>query len=146
LHVQEPHFEVLQPSITSLQATVGALDAQQEHLFNSVYNESIAIATRKGAPVTSYSIDRRCMTNYTEDLIREDTCALICFVCARRFPHVSQKQNMTTKRIQLLSRVDQSESEAVRFCGLTRKQIEHIFGLSTYVQKYCKHNDEVHLN
>ena len=100
-----------------------------------MYNESIAIATLKGAPVASYSIDRRCMTNYTEHLIREDTCAFICFVCATRFPHVSQKQNMTIKRIQLLSRVDQCESEAVCFCGLTRKQTEHIFGLFTYVQK-----------
>jgi hypothetical protein len=53
---------------------------------------------------------------------------------------------MTIQRIQLLSRVDQSESEAVRFCGLTRKQTEHIFGLSTYVQKYGEMNDEVHLN
>ena len=91
-----------------------------------MYNESIAIATRKGAPVASHSIDRRCMTNYTEDLICEDTCALICFVCARRFPHVLQKQHMTIKRIQLLSRIDQREGEVVRFCGLTRKHTEHI--------------------
>lgn len=135
MHLQEQHVEALQPSITTLQAKVSAVDAQQENLLNSVYRESIAFAARNGAPVASYSIDRRCMTNYAEDIIREDTCALICFVCARRFPHVSQKQNMTMKRIQLLSRVDQSESEAVRFCGLTRKQTEHICGLSTYVQK-----------
>ena len=53
---------------------------------------------------------------------------------------------MTIKRFQLLSRVDQREGEAVRCCGLTRKQTEHIFGLSTYVQKYGEMNDEVHLN
>ena len=91
-----------------MQAKVGAVDEQQSMLLNSVYNASIAIAPRKGAPVASYSIDRRCMTNYTEDVICEDTCALICFVCARRVPHVPQKQHMSIKRIQLLSKVDES--------------------------------------
>ena len=85
------------------------------------------------------------MTNDTEDLSREDTCALICFVCARRFPHVSQQHNMIITRIQLLSNVDQRKLEHVRFCWLRRKQTEHIFGLSTYVQKYGEMNDEVHL-
>ena len=86
------------------------------------------------------------MTNYTEYSIREDTRALICLVCARRVPHVPQKQNMSIKRIQLLSRVDQSESETVGCCGLTRKQTEHIFGLSTYVQKYGEMSDEIYLD
>ena len=36
--------------------------------------------------------------------------------------------------------------QAVRFCGLTRKQTEHMVGLSTYVQKFGEMNDEVHLN
>ena len=111
-----------------------------------MYNERIAIATRKGAPVASYSIDRRCMTNYTEDLIREDTCALICFHCARRFPQVPQKQNMIRKRIQLLSRVDQSEGEAVRFCGSVRKQASNRCGLSTYVQTYGQMSNEIHVD
>ena len=86
-HLEDQHTEALQPSMEALQKKVGGRKSQ-DILLMSVYSESIAIATRKGAPVASYSIDRRCMMNYVRDLVCEDTCALICFSCARRFPYV----------------------------------------------------------
>ena len=99
LHFKDKHLNALQPSMEALQAKVGGLDKSEESLLSSVYNESIAIATRKGAPVASYSIDRRCMTNYVRDLVSDDTCGLICFACARRFPHVPQKRHMNIKEL-----------------------------------------------
>ena len=70
---------------------VGKAFKNYETLIASVYNESIAMAIRKGALLAGYSIDRRCMQNYVRDLVKDDTCALICIVCARRFPYVSHK-------------------------------------------------------
>ena len=96
-HLEDQHTEALQPSMKALQAKVGGRKSL-DFLLMSVYNESIAIATRKGAPVASYSIDRRCMTNYVRDLVCEDTCALICFSCARRFPYVPHTRNMKIEK------------------------------------------------
>ena len=87
LHLEDQHTDALQPRMEALQNKVGGR-ISQEIILMSVYSESIAIATRKDAPVASYSIDRRCMMNYVRDLVCEDTCALICFSCARRFPYV----------------------------------------------------------
>ena len=69
----------------------GKAIGEDEALLASVYNESIATAIRKGAPLASYSIDRRCMQNYVPDLVKDDTCALVCIVCARRFSLVSHQ-------------------------------------------------------
>ena len=92
-HLEDQHTEALQPSMEALQKKVGGRKSQ-DILLLSVYSESIAIATHKGAPVASYSIDRRCMMNYVRDLVCEDTCALICVSCARPSPYVPQtKQN-----------------------------------------------------
>ena len=89
-----------------------------------MYNESIAMAIRKGAPLASYSIDRRCMQNYVRNLVKDDTCALICIVCARRFPYVSPQQHMNINKIRLLERVDQGGAESTKLCGLSPLQTE----------------------
>ena len=81
----------------ALRETNGTQAAEEETLTASAYNESIAIAIRKGAPLASYSIDRRCVTNYVRDLVKYDTCALICLVCARRFSYVSQKEILKSR-------------------------------------------------
>ena len=61
----------------ALRQTVGTQAAEEETSIASAYNESIAVAIRKGAPLASYSINRRCMTNYVRDLVKDNTCALI---------------------------------------------------------------------
>ena len=54
----------------------------------SVYCEAIAVKMRKGAPLDTYSIDRRSLFNYVENLNNDQICSLVCFCCARRFPYV----------------------------------------------------------
>ena len=93
LHLKDQHTEALQTRMVAFQQKVGGVKSA-DILLMSVYSESIAIATRKDAPVASYSIDRRCMMNYVRDLVSEDTCALICFSCARRFPYVPHTKNI----------------------------------------------------
>ena len=60
----------------------------------NVYNEAIAIATRKGAPVASYAIDRRCIRNYTVSLTEQSVATLVCWCCARRYPYVASRRNI----------------------------------------------------
>ena len=145
LHFENQHIQALQPSMEALQQKVGGLKSQ-DILLMSVYNESIAIATRKDAPVASYSIDRRCMMNYVRALVSEDTCALICFSCARRFPYVPHTKHIKIKNVKLLEKLAQDEVENSTFCGLSWKQTEQIFVLSTYVEKYGQMSEDVRLD
>ena len=55
-HLENHHLEEMNDSIEALQEKVGVAGHSQEVLLSSVYNEAIAISTRKGAPVASYSI------------------------------------------------------------------------------------------
>ena len=113
--LRKQHKLALQQRMDALRHKVGTKAAEEETLIASAYNESIAIAIRKGAPLASYSIDRRCMTDYVRDIAKDDTCALICLVCARRFPYVSQRRNMKIKKMRLLERVDQCGAESALF-------------------------------
>ena len=61
--------------MSALQEKLGKAAADDKSLLESVYQESIAIATRKGAPLASDSIDRRCVTNYVRDLVEDNTCS-----------------------------------------------------------------------
>ena len=117
-HSRKQHKLAFQPSMDVLRPNVGTPATEEETLIASACNESIAIAIRKGAPLARYSIDRRCMTNYVRDLVGDDTCALICLACARRFPYVSQRRNMKIENMRLLERVDQGGAESTHLFGL----------------------------
>ena len=54
----------------------------------------LAIAIRRGTPLASYSIDRKCVQQYIAHLTHADSSSLVCFRCARAFPGVhGTKQN-----------------------------------------------------
>ena len=69
----------------------------------SIYNEGIAIAIRRGAPLASYSIDRKCLLEYNKHLTHENTGASVCFTCARKFPRVHGTKNNPIKFYPLLT-------------------------------------------
>ena len=50
----------------------------------SAYNEGIAVAVRRGAPLASYSIHRRCIDNYMKNVIGDSIQSLICSLCSVR--------------------------------------------------------------
>ena len=144
-HLQEQHILYLQDSMSALQETLGKAAADDRSLLESMYQESIAIATRKGAPLASYSIYRRCMINYVRDLVEDNTCSLRCLLCARRFPHVARKKHTSIERVRLLERVGEGEQSCAQFCGLTFVQTQTTLGLKAYVQKYGQMSDDVAL-
>ena len=114
-HVVEIHMEDLQKSMSCFEAVRPCVIENQEVLALSVYNEGIAMAVRRGAPLASFSIDRKCLQQYTYHLTNSETKSLVCFVCARRFLHVSGDKTMT------LTYVLRSRSR------VTRRATEHLF-------------------
>ena len=88
-HLLSDHIDKLRPSMDAFQhlRPVGEID--QDELVISVYNEALAIAIRRGAPLASFSIDRRCLRQYVQHSTDASTHATVCFVCAQRFVHVS---------------------------------------------------------
>lgn len=114
----------------------------------SVYNEAIAIAIRKGAPLASYSIDRRCLKAYMLSLTHPDTNALICILCARRFSHVhGAKNNKIGLRPLLTKRSDIDTQEvSTRFLNLEKSSASSLFGLRRYCNTYGTMSESVALH
>lgn len=83
----------------------------------SVCNEGIGIAIRCGAPLSNYSIDRRCLQQYTQYLTSEATCSLMCLVCARTFPHVAEKKLSEANWHNLCDEGNVSSAEEELFKG-----------------------------
>ena len=81
-------FEAIRPCVIE----------NQEVLALSVYNEGIAMAVRRGAPLAPFSMDRKCLQQYTYHLTNSDTKSLVCFVCVRRV-HVSGDKTITLKYV-----------------------------------------------
>ena len=119
----------------------------------SVYNEGIAIAIRKGAPLASYSIDRRCLQQYMQNLVSKGTGTSVCFTCARKFPHIEGTQRNPIRMYPLLTRVEKQRknsqlivnesADALGFLGLCQKDAEDNFGLRQYSQTYGTMNNDV---
>ena len=112
-------------------------DNEEDMLALSIYNESIAIAIRRGAPLASYSIDRKCLNEYMKHLIRADTAALICFSCARKYPCLfgSKQDPIRRYRVQT-DRTKGSLTSSSRFFGMSTESATDIFGLARYCARY----------
>ena len=90
-----------------------------------IYNESLAVAIRRGAPVASYSIDRKCLQQYLTRLTHPDTATLFCFSCARTFPclHGSKENPIRRYRIQKIQKDMEMSTSATFF--LEWQKIRH---------------------
>ena len=83
-HLVEQHSAALD-GVASLLSAAFDLDERRY----SSYNEAIAAIVRRGAPLATYSIDRRSLRSYAECLSDDGVESLICFSCARRFPFLA---------------------------------------------------------
>ena len=130
-------FEALRPCVFE----------DQNKLALSVCNEGIAIAVRRGAPLASYSIDRKCLHAYMQHLTNVDAKTLVCCVCARRFLHVSGgKNNAIALRSLLTCEVDAITVEtSVCFLGMKQENATKLFGLKKYCDTYGRMSEGVHL-
>ena len=83
-----------------------------------MYNEAIAIAVRRGAPLASYSIDRQCLRYYMTSSTHPGTHALVCLHSARRFAHIHGAKDYTIALRPLLSKVRDGTSNELSTCFL----------------------------
>ena len=103
-HLMERHEEeYLRPAMTCFQALRPHVRSDARVLALSVYSEGIAIAVRRGAPLASYSIDRRCLKEYMTSLTHPGTNAVVCLLCARRFPQVHNGKDKKIAMRKLLT-------------------------------------------
>ena len=147
-HVVEDHMEDLQESMSCFEAVRPCVIENQQVLALSVYNEGIAMAVRRGAPLASFSIDRKCLQQYTYHLANSETKPLVCFVCARRFLHVSGAKNNDIDFRALLTEQSDSRSDgtSLLFLGMQREEALGIFGLKTYCETCGKMSENVHFD
>ena len=132
-HLSEIHSDML--------SKIGVLLPEQDDaLVNlwSVYCEAVAWKVRQGAPLASYSIDRRAIANYTTAFERGGIEELICFSCARRFPHIATASSHDIQWHKALSAsgVLGSALSDMQFCGLPLERAEKIFGIEASYRKY----------
>ena len=72
-------------------------------------------------------------------------CFNMFFLC-ETLPIRATYKNIRIKNVKLLEKLAQDEVENSTFCGLSWKQTEHIFGLSTHVEKYGQMSEDVRLD
>ena len=108
----------------------------------AVYSEAIAVVSRRGAPLATGSIDRRPMNNYVAAFEGEGIQSLVCFSCARGFPHDAARRKNNVDWITLLNHVgvcasgEDINANPATFCNLSRATAQQLFGSATYMTKY----------
>ena len=96
----------------------------------SKYEAAVSCVCRAGAPVANPSIDRRCLRAYRREFEGESLTALICFICARRFPHRDDGKNMSIAYKRAMNK------DCTRILGRTPDELELLLGLKTYRDLY----------
>ena len=104
----------------------------------SAYNESIAMKIRQGAPLDTYSIDRRAILNYSKAAADDQIYMPICFSCARRFPYMASldKPGEKGKNEIRWHKALCYEKNVANFFSMDPQRCADIFGLDVYIQRY----------
>ena len=81
-HLLGNHIKELGPAMEKFAHLRFVAPREKQVLVLSVYNEGLAIAIRRGAPLASYSIDRKCLREYTQHATDSNTQAAVCHLCS----------------------------------------------------------------
>ena len=85
LSIVEDHMDDLQAAMCCFEAVRPCVIENPQVLALSVYNEGIAMAVQRGAPLASFSIDRKCLQQYSYHLTNPDTKGLGLFCMCTSF-------------------------------------------------------------
>ena len=94
-----------------------------------VYNEAIALRTRQGAPLASYSIDRKCLRKAALATSGDNIQSLVCFLCGCIYPHREMELKQPINWHKPLERKG-------KFFAYERAAGLAIFSHETYLDKY----------
>ena len=125
-HLVQTHQSVLLP--LSLHPHVTHFTIAQA-LYHT-YLEILQYRCQQLAPIANCAIDRRCLRQFRASIGEEDLCAAVCFVCARRFPHVPGSPN------PLITWVRGYDPKRCLVLGQTALKLEEILGWNTFEQRY----------
>eukprot|EP00438_Fugacium_kawagutii_P008899 Skav215707 [mRNA] locus=scaffold2573:242958:252224:+ [translate_table: standard] len=123
----------LEEHITSSHAEIFAEvsgKAMKEQDMQDMYAAAITWQCQSGPPVANVSIDRRALRLYQQSLEGNNISCLLCFVCARKYPHVKTSRN---QHIAWVQPVD-AKNETV--FGQSLAAVEKILGLQAFKEKY----------
>ena len=94
------------------------------------YQGAVTWRCQHGAPVANVSIDRRALRLYRQSLEGDNVSSLLCFVCARKYPHAKTGRNQPIRWMRPL------DSEGTSVFGLSILEAEKVLGIETYVKFY----------
>ena len=124
VHLSASHQADLSRAAACLQGS----GTREEAVFSS-YSAAVTVKCQQGAPLACNSIDRRCLREFHAALSHPDLGSVVCFVCARRFPHdgVSQDAEINWHTLG---------GGSSKIMGRSPAELEAILGLQTYREKY----------
>ena len=96
----------------------------------ATYEQAVTWACRSAAPVANPSIDRRCLRAYRTEFEGDAIVELICFVCARRYPHRTAASNQMIRYRRAMNKA------GTRMLGRSVTEIDGLLGLKTYTDLY----------
>ena len=133
VHLKDCHSELLESAARYLPSCFST-----DVKYQSVYNESIAEKIREGAPLASYSLDRRALQNFDDALDNNNICAPMCFLCGCIYVHRSRPEHDVTTEYGFQNHIDWTKPfrDKDRFFNLSCAQTEEQYGHYTYLRKY----------
>ena len=143
MHIVDDHTDLLHEGMEAYKQYKTMTYDSDAVLALSVYNESLAIAIRRGAPLASYSIDRKCLQAYAKRLTHSDTATLLCFSCALKFPCVYGAKGNPIQRYNIRNPQKQTIAMTMfSFFGMSKEEALDISGLARFCQKYGTVSDD----
>ena len=97
------------------------------------YKAALTVACQRGAPTAHAAVDRRCLREFQTAKDADNVGAAICFVCARRFPHMETGVRRAQDRIMWRRVLGPEKDECL---GTARAHVEHWLGRDVYWERY----------
>ena len=133
--MRETHRLLLNPLLETLHPSYGAVG-----VLISVYEEAIACRIRRGAPLSIYSIQRRCLREYPKATENHSIQSPVCLMCACSFPYVHGRPGNELAWKKPFVAPKKKPGTLSAFCTLDAWSCENAYGLETYLVNYglCK--------
>ena len=106
----------------------------------TAYRAAVTVKSQQQAPVAGPEIDRRALAQWSEAMTDDKVCALVCFVCAQKYPYVADD---AVPEITYRPAFNTAGGQAISFLGLSAEQTRCILGREQYLRHYqCRFDCE----
>lgn len=123
-HILEAH----KPTLTEAAGEEASVEAMV-----SLYCAALTWKCQGGAPVANASIDRRALQQFQKAREGDEIVALLCFVCARKYPYIRSGRNQEVTWAQPVHGKDKT------VFGQSPEEAEKLLGMEPFMQRYVAH-------